>query len=110
MLDIRAGVVRRLPPLVACRGALMPAKHTGPRAYNDPAYRQAKAWLARHPVTCWHDGCDAPADTLDHVPALMHHHHVRGTQCCSLLPACKACNSRHGAADGNRQREPRTTW
>ena len=76
------------------------------RPYNDPDYRAAKAWLRAHPETpCWF-GCGNPATTLDHVPALMHHQHRRGAQCCELRPACHRCNSSHGATEGNRQREP----
>ena len=46
---------------------------------------------------CWH-GCGRPATTRDHVPALALHHHVEGSGCCEVLPACSPCNSRDGQA------------
>lgn len=75
------------------------------RPYNDPEYRAAKQHLRRTHVEC-HFGCGHRATTPDHVPAIMEHHHVRGTRCCQLLPACHSCNSSHGATIGNRLREP----
>lgn len=44
---------------------------------------------------CWH-GCGRPASTRDHQPPLALHHHVEGSGCCTLLPACAPCNSRDG--------------
>jgi hypothetical protein len=75
------------------------------RAYNDPDYRHRKRWLRTHPTLCGF-GCGQPATTLDHQPALAQHHHVRGSQCCTLVPACHRCNSSHGATLGNRLRNP----
>lgn len=82
-----------------------------PRPYNDPDYRAARAWLTANPGTrCWHEGCTTPATTIDHVPALMQHSHVRGARCCRLLPACLPHNCGDGATLGNRAREPHTPW
>lgn len=82
-----------------------------PRPYNDADYRAARAWLTAHPHTpCWHHDCTAMATTIDHVPAIMEHTHVRGARCCSLLPACGPHNYGHGASMGNRNREPHTPW
>lgn len=79
-------------------------RHKG-RPYRDPEYRAAKAWLKANPMTpCWM--CGLPATTIDHVPALMHHVHTRGARCCELRPACRRCNSSHGATEGNKAREP----
>jgi hypothetical protein len=76
--------------------------------YNDPTYRAARAWLTAHPGTpCWKN-CGRPATTIDHVPAIMHHTHVRGAGCCQLKPACRRCNCSHGASEGNRRRDPHT--
>jgi hypothetical protein len=81
------------------------------RPYNDPEYRAARRWLVANPhTTCWFPGCDALADTIDHVPAIMEHTHIRGTRCCELRPACGPHNYSSGAAAGNRQREPHTPW
>jgi hypothetical protein len=77
--------------------------------YNDPDYRAARAWLTAHPETlCWFNGCTARADTVDHVPAIVNHTHVRGAHCCELRPACRRHNCSHGASEGNRQRDPHT--
>lgn len=87
------------------------SRHTGPRPHNDPEYRNAKRWLRAHPETrCWFDGCDAPATTIDHVPAIVEHQHLRGSRCCELRPACRSCNCSHGARIGNARRELRTPW
>lgn len=64
-------------------------------AYRDPHYRAAAADLRRRPRPC---RCGAPATTLDHVPPLALHHHVRGSGCCVLVPACVRCNLGAGAA------------
>lgn len=75
------------------------------RPYNDPDYRAAKAWLKVNPATrCWFHGCDAIATTIDHVPAISEHHHIRGTNCCQLKPACRPHNCGHGATIGNQAR------
>lgn len=75
------------------------------RPYNDPDYKAAKAWLKAHPTTtCWFHECTALADTVDHVPAISEHQHVRGTNCCQLKPACRAHNCGHGASIGNAAR------
>jgi hypothetical protein len=55
---------------------------------------------------CW-QGCGRPATTRDHVPAIALHHHVEGSGCCQVLPACRPCNSRDGqriTAELNRRR------
>jgi hypothetical protein len=84
---------------------------SGLRPYNDPEYRAARAWLTANPhVRCWYPDCDAQATTIDHVPALMDHHHVRGSRCCELRPACRPCNCGSGAAAGNRKREAHSPW
>ncbi len=82
------------------------------RPYNDHEYRTLRAWLTANPGarTCWHDGCDNPATTIDHVPAIMHHTHIRGTGCCELRPACERCNKSTGAIAGNMAREPASGW
>ena len=72
--------------------------------YNDRDYKTAVAALKRHPQTCWHDDCDNPATTIDHVPALAHHHHRRGSGCCEYLPACRP----HNCGDGARIRNQRS--
>lgn len=80
-------------------------------AYNDADYIAARASLkvAGSAVPCWFAGCTRPATTIDHVPALIEHHHIRGAGCCRLLPACQHCNSSDGAAKGNqRRRDGRT--
>jgi hypothetical protein len=39
--------------------------------------------------------CDgAPATSCDHDPPLSRHHHVEGSGCCQLRPACTACQLR----------------
>ena len=78
--------------------------------YNERRYRNARAWLTANPNTrCWHDNCTALADTIDHVPAITLHQHRPDTNCCRLLPACRAHNCGDGARIGNTKRnEPRT--
>ena len=80
------------------------------RPYNDPDYRQAKAWFKSNPTPCHFPGCTQVGTTVDHVPAIMHHTHIRGARCCRLLPACHFHNSSHGATEGNKMREPRSPW
>jgi hypothetical protein len=84
------------------------------RPYNDPTYRAARAWLSAHPDTlCHFAGCSHKADTIDHVPALVEHQHVRGSRCCTLHPACRLHNFGHGgrlARARERTPEPRTPW
>jgi hypothetical protein len=78
---------------------------------NGGEYRRARAWLTAHPATqCWHEGCTNQATTIDHVPAIIHHHHQRGTHCCQLRAACEHCNKSHGATIGNMNREPASGW
>jgi len=74
------------------------------RATNDPEYRAYKQYLAAHVVPCWY-GCGRRATSPDHRPRLTDHHHIRGTGCCTLHPACRSCNSADGATHGNRNRE-----
>lgn len=76
------------------------------RPYNDPEYRAAKAHLAVVWVPCQLqlDGCTERATSPDHQPPLAEHRHVRGTNCCRLVPACHHCNTSSGAATGNRNR------
>jgi len=39
--------------------------------------------------------CDgAPATSCDHEPPLSRHHHIEGTGCCLLRPACTACQGK----------------
>lgn len=71
--------------------------------YAEPAYRAARARLAKWPVLCWR-GCGRVATTPDHVPALARHAHVPGSGCCELLPSCGPCNMGDGARIGNRNR------
>jgi hypothetical protein len=38
--------------------------------------------------------CDGdPADSLDHHPPLSRHHHIEGSGCCLLRPACMRCQT-----------------
>lgn len=77
--------------------------------YNDADYRAARRWLKANPHTrCWHDGCTEPGTTIDHVPALAEHTHIRGSRCCTLRPCCAPHNYSSGATLGNRNREPHT--
>ena len=82
------------------------------RPYNDPIYRRATATLKTNPQPCALQlhGCTGQADTLDHQPRITDHTHQRGTRCCTLIPACKACNSSDGATAGNRTRSTGYTW
>lgn len=77
------------------------------RATNDPEYRAYKRWLTDNVVACWY-GCGRRATSPDHRPRLVEHHHVRGSGCCRLLPACVTCNTQDGARAGNARREPHT--
>lgn len=80
------------------------------RPYNDPHYRTARAWLTAHPDTpCWHQ-CGRKATTLDHIPPVAHHAHQRGTNCCTLKPACSTCQNRQGAAITNTRRASGYPW
>lgn len=63
-------------------------------AYRDPSYRAAAAELRARPRSC---RCGAPATTLDHVPPLALHHHVRGSGCCVYVAMCVPCNLGAGA-------------
>jgi hypothetical protein len=78
--------------------------------YNDPDYRIARAALKLNPQPCWFDDCTAQATTIDHVPAIAQHTHIRGTGCCELRPACRPHNCGSGASMGNAMREPHTPW
>jgi hypothetical protein len=61
-------------------------------AHNERAYRRARAWLTANPQPCYHAGCDEQGSTLDHVPPLQAHEHVKGSGCCVLLPCCPKHN------------------
>lgn len=65
--------------------------------YREPEYRAAVQALKNSPTTlCW-KACGRPATTIDHHPPLALHTHQRGTNCCTLHPACKPCQDRQGA-------------
>lgn len=59
-----------------------------------PRYEAVRAALLGQPcemrLVC--DG--APATSCDHDPPLSRHHHVEGSGCCQLRPACMACQVR----------------
>jgi hypothetical protein len=39
--------------------------------------------------------CDGdPANSLDHEPPLSRHHHIEGSGCCLLRPACMRCQTK----------------
>lgn len=72
------------------------------RPYGERAYRAALDVLAHGVTPCAY--CGAQATQADHVPALAEHEHTRVGECCQLVPACRRCNYRRGAALGNRRR------
>ena len=61
-----------------------------PSPYDEAAYRRARAELKANPAPCW--VCGRPGTTVDHVPSLSQHRHVKGSGCCTLRPACARCN------------------
>lgn len=77
------------------------------RPYAEAEYRAALVVLGAGEHRCWH-GCGRVATSPDHVPALADHRHVAGSGCCRLLPSCRPCQHRTGAATGNRRRRGRT--
>lgn len=82
------------------------------RAYNDPEYRRLQALLKANPQPCQLrlPGCTGKATTPDHQPRLSQHHHVRGSGCCQLVPACHHCNVTDGAEQGQRIRSGGYAW
>lgn len=72
------------------------------RPYDEAAYRAAVDVLAHGVTPCAY--CGARATSPDHVPALCDHDHTRVGDCCRLVPSCRSCNYRRGAALGNRRR------
>ena len=60
-------------------------------------YQRIRKMMLDPPVSCAH--CKRrQATTLDHDPPLAMHVHREGTQCCRLIPACRDCNGKLGAA------------
>jgi len=54
-------------------------------------YRMLRAALLGQPCEL-RLKCDGdPADSADHTPPLSLHHHVEGSGCCGLRPACMRC-------------------
>lgn len=82
------------------------------RPYNDPDYRAMRQALKTRNVPCQlrRPGCTGRATTPDHQPRLSEHHHVRGSGCCRLVPACHHCNVSDGAEHGNRRRSTGYDW
>jgi hypothetical protein len=76
--------------------------------YRDPEYRAASDDLKAHPRLCATPRCHAVASTLDHVPPLGLHHHVRGSGCCVLVGKCVRCNLGAGARIAAARRTRRT--
>ena len=68
----------------------------------DRAYRKERARILDGDPLCW-KGCGRTATTADHVPALALHTHVRGTDCCVLLPCCAKHNASSGGRIGGRR-------
>ena len=66
-------------------GGFVMAHHYGHR------YRKLRASMIGLPcalqLVCKGD----PADSADHVPPLSRHRHTEGSSCCTLQPACMAC-------------------
>lgn len=82
------------------------------RPYNDPEYRRASAALKANPRPCALQlpGCTGHADTLDHQPRITDHTHRRDTGCCTLVPACRHCNSSDGGKARARMSSTGYTW
>ena len=96
-----------------CPGsAPVTVEHMSQRAHNDPEYRAFKLALTHTPTPCQLRlaGCTGLATTPDHQPRLMAHTHVRGTGCCTLVPACHHCNSSDGRSAANRRDRDGYSW
>lgn len=72
--------------------------------YRERAYVAARAQVATGRYACWK--CGAPADTVDHVPAIAAHDHEPGCTVCTLRPACATCN--YAAGGRTRRRRNRS--
>lgn len=67
-----------------------------PRKNSPYGHRYQKVRAAQRGQPCeMRLACDgAPSTSSDHDPPLSRHHHIEGTGCCALRPACMPCQDR----------------